>query len=87
MLNHKYVRNIANSIDAAAVTRAMIDMAHRDDLRVIAEGVENQAQFNLLSEQGCDAMQGFYFSAALPAARLDEFMNSTTMPGTTASRH
>jgi len=45
-------------------------MAHRLKLRVVAEGVETEGQLNYLREQGCDEMQGYYFSPALPA---DEF--------------
>ncbi len=87
MLHNKYVRNITHSSDDAAVTSAIIDMAHRQNLKVIAEGVETQDQLNLLSEQGCDAVQGFYFSEALPAARLDEFLKGHTVFGMAASRH
>ncbi len=84
MLSHKYVRNITHSSDVAAVTGAIIDMAHRQHLTVIAEGVETQDQLSLLSEQGCDAVQGFYFSEALPAARLDELLKNRTVFGAPA---
>ncbi len=87
MLNHKYVRNITRSSDAAAVTSAIIDMAHKQHLKVIAEGVETQDQLNLLNTQGCDAMQGFYFSEALPAARLADYLSNRAMLGATTSRH
>jgi len=87
MLHHRYVRNVAHSSDDAAVTGAIIDMAHRQNLKVIAEGVETQDQLNLLSEQGCDAMQGFYFSEALPAARLDELLKNSTVFGAATGLH
>ncbi len=87
MLHHKYVRNITHSSEAAALTGSLIDMAHGENLKVIAEGVETQDQLNLLSAQGCDAVQGFYFSEALPAERLDDYLNQRRELGATASRH
>ena len=52
--------------DAAALTRAVIAMAHSLELQVIAEGVETRAQWDFLSEHGCDAMQGNYYCAPAP---------------------
>ncbi|MEY8879691.1 MAG: EAL domain-containing protein [Leptothrix sp. (in: b-proteobacteria)] len=51
----------------ASVTRAIINMAHGLHMKVLAEGVETESQLNLLVSQGCDQMQGHWFSAALPA--------------------
>lgn len=49
------------------VVRSMIDLSHRLNIRVIAEGVETQEQFELLKEMPCDAYQGFLFSKPLVA--------------------
>ena len=87
MLSHKYVRNITHSSDDAAVTNAIIEMAHKHHLKVIAEGVETQDQLSLLRAQGCDAVQGFYFSEALPAARLDELLKTRAVFTASTSRH
>ena len=46
-------------------------MAHSLRLRVVAEGVENDAQLDFLREHGCDEMQGYHFSRPLPE---DEFV-------------
>lgn len=56
----------------AAIARAVIAMAHSLDLRVIAEGVETEAQLRMLREYACDYFQGFLFSRAVPA---DDFTN------------
>ena len=57
--------------DTAIITNTMISLAHNLKLRVIAEGVENEVQLRLLQEQGCDEIQGFFFSRALSA---DDFV-------------
>jgi predicted signal transduction protein with EAL and GGDEF domain len=51
----------------ASITAAIISMSQILGLRVVAEGVETAEQFELLKTLGCDAVQGYYFSAALPA--------------------
>ena len=51
----------------AAITTAIISMAKSLHLRVIAEGVEDEAQLPFLREHDCDEMQGFYFSKPVSA--------------------
>jgi diguanylate cyclase (GGDEF)-like protein len=54
-----------------AVTRALIDLAHRLDLRVVAEGVETEAVLDRLAVMGCDEVQGYLISRPLPPAALE----------------
>ena len=54
----------------AGIASAMVAMAHSLDLVVVAEGVEEERQMDLLREWGCDELQGFLFS---PAVREEEF--------------
>ena len=49
----------------------MIDLAHRLQLKVVAEGVETEAHLSYLRDNRCDEIQGYYFSKPVPA---DEFM-------------
>ncbi|MBY0466134.1 MAG: EAL domain-containing protein, partial [Burkholderiales bacterium] len=51
---------------STAVVDATLAMAHKLGYRVVAEGVETQAQHHWLRQQGCDVVQGFLFSQALP---------------------
>ncbi|HRI93153.1 MAG TPA: EAL domain-containing protein [Accumulibacter sp.] len=62
-----FVRDILGDRTAAAVALAVIAMAKSLGVKVIAEGVESEAQLKFLRERGCDEMQGFYFSQPLPA--------------------
>jgi diguanylate cyclase (GGDEF)-like protein len=69
-----FVREIASHPDDAAIITAMIAMGHALGLRVVAEGVETDAQSLLLRRQGCDEMQGYLFSRPLPADGLAQFL-------------
>jgi EAL domain-containing protein (putative c-di-GMP-specific phosphodiesterase class I) len=66
-----FVRDIDSDPGAAGIASAVISMAHSLDARVIAEGVDTEEQATFLRAQGCDEMQGFLFSEAVPA---DEFV-------------
>jgi PAS domain S-box-containing protein/diguanylate cyclase (GGDEF)-like protein len=67
-LDRSFVRDIEDDPDDLAISRAVIGMAHGLHLTVVAEGVETAGQLALLAELGCDQVQGFLFSRAVPAA-------------------
>ncbi len=69
-IDRSFVREIATSPDDAAITTAIIAMAHALGLKVVGEGIETAAQREVLREQGCDAMQGYLFSRPVPADDL-----------------
>lgn len=70
-IDRSFVRDIETDANDLALSKAIIVMAHALGLKVVAEGVETQAQLKLLAEIGCDYAQGFYFSKAVPASKLD----------------
>ena len=57
-----------------AISEAIILMAHKLGLKVIAEGVEIKAQLDLLTAAGCDFVQGYYFSKPLPANEFEALL-------------
>ena len=75
-LDQTFVHEIEASHRDRAIVSAVISMAHGLGLRVTAEGVETQAQLDFLREEGCDDVQGFYFSAAVTADRIGDLRNS-----------
>jgi diguanylate cyclase (GGDEF)-like protein/PAS domain S-box-containing protein len=66
-IDRSFINDVATNPDDAAITAAIIGMAKSLHLRVIAEGVENEAQMSFLRAQQCDEIQGFYFSKPLSA--------------------
>lgn len=73
-IHRSFVQDIETSPDAAAVCSAMVGMAHRLRLSVIAEGIDNSAQRNHLRQLGCDAGQGDLFSPPLAAGDATRFL-------------
>ena len=66
-IDQTFVRDLASDVSDAAITAAMIAMAHALELKVIAEGVETEQQLAFLRSRQCDEMQGYLFSPPVPA--------------------
>ncbi|MBE9207108.1 EAL domain-containing response regulator [Nostoc sp. LEGE 06077] len=73
-IDRYFIHNIAADHQKSAITKALIEMAHNLNMRVIAEGVETDEELHLLRDYHCDAMQGFLFSRPLPAAEFENFL-------------
>ena len=69
-IDQSFVRDISTDANDAAMVAAIIVMAHQLNIRVVAEGVETEAQLAFLREHGCDEYQGYYFSRPLSADAL-----------------
>ena len=66
-----FVRNLQHDLDDQALCEAIIVMAHKLGLKVIAEGVETEQQRDLLAAYGCDYAQGWLYSKAVPAGGFE----------------
>jgi EAL domain-containing protein (putative c-di-GMP-specific phosphodiesterase class I) len=53
-----------------AIVRAIVDLGRHLGLEVVAEGVEDQATWNLLASMGCDLVQGWHLGRPMPVAEL-----------------
>ncbi|MGB7519562.1 MAG: EAL domain-containing protein, partial [Spirulinaceae cyanobacterium] len=69
-----FVRNINLDDKDIAITKAIINMAHNLNLKVIAEGVETQEELDFLREHKCDEIQGYFFSRPVPAQELSSLI-------------
>jgi diguanylate cyclase (GGDEF)-like protein/PAS domain S-box-containing protein len=67
-IDRTFVRDLPDDPDDAAITKAVIRLAHSLNLKVVAEGVEDIAQLRELEKYNCDEIQGYYVSRPLPAA-------------------
>jgi diguanylate cyclase (GGDEF)-like protein len=69
-IDRSFIRDVAVNPDDAAITAAIISMAKSLKLKVIAEGVENEAQMSFLRAHHCDEIQGYYFSKPLAVEKV-----------------
>jgi diguanylate cyclase (GGDEF)-like protein/PAS domain S-box-containing protein len=73
-IDKSFVDNLEPSSDDLALCEAIIVMAHKLDLKVIAEGIETEPQRDLLIAAGCDYGQGYLFSKPLPAIEFEALL-------------
>ena len=73
-IDRSFVTSLADVSDDAIIVRSTIDLAHNLGLKVVAEGVENEAVLKTLTEYGCDAAQGYLFGRPVPAGEITERM-------------
>jgi diguanylate cyclase (GGDEF)-like protein/PAS domain S-box-containing protein len=83
-IDKSFVNDILTDSDDAAITEAIIAMAHSLKLKVIAEGVETREQLLFLEDRGCDEMQGYYLSKPLSEHDLKTFITARAQATTKA---
>ena len=74
-IDRAFVMDIEHNNDDKVLAKSIVDLAHNLNLSVVAEGVENKQQLEILEHLGAEEIQGFYFSKPKPAAEIeDEFL-------------
>jgi diguanylate cyclase (GGDEF)-like protein/PAS domain S-box-containing protein len=73
-IDKSFVRNLEKDNNDIALSEAIIVMAHKLGLKVIAEGVETEAQKKMLIDAGCDYAQGFLYSEAVPSSKFESLL-------------
>ncbi|BBJ23151.1 EAL domain-containing protein [Candidatus Nitrotoga sp. AM1P] len=75
-IDQSFVRDLTTDTDDAVIISTIISMAHSLKLKVIAEGVETAEQLAFLKQQGCDEIQGYYFSQPVSAEEFTKLLSS-----------
>lgn len=73
-IDRTFVRDVTTSKDDEELAKAIITLGRTLKLHLVAEGVETREQARFLHEQGCDEMQGYYFSKPIPADTFETFV-------------
>ena len=79
-IDRSFVKDILTDPDSASITYAIIAMAKSLKLEAVAEGVETMEQMEVLFENGCGKMQGYYFSPPLEVIEFEEFLKVYKLP-------
>lgn len=73
-IDKSFIDSIDTDDDSHSITRAIVALAHSLGHKVVAEGVESKLQYDYLQAMGCDEIQGYYFSPALPEPDLLDYI-------------
>ena len=81
-IDRSFVGDIRADESGASIVDAIVAMARGLKLDLVAEGVENRTQLRYLKDQGCEEVQGFIFSPAVPANELVELLQNNSFKQT-----
>lgn len=73
-IDRSFVGDIDQDANSAAIVQAIIALARTMDMKLVAEGVETAAQRDLLRDQGCEEMQGYFFARPMAADALEQLL-------------
>ncbi|WP_024514224.1 EAL domain-containing protein [Bradyrhizobium sp. Tv2a-2] len=76
-IDRSFVKDISDADGSSTIVQAVVTMASACQMSTTAEGVETEAQREILRQLGCSQMQGFLFSPAVPAAKLQPLLEKT----------
>lgn len=73
-IDKSFVQTIVTDSRNAIMVRSTVELAHQLGMKVVAEGIEDEACLQLLGEMGCDTGQGYHIGRPMPASALSEFL-------------
>jgi EAL domain-containing protein (putative c-di-GMP-specific phosphodiesterase class I) len=73
-LDQSFIRNATRDREARAIVESSIDLGHKLGLKVVAEGVEKQEDWDLISDLHCDEGQGFFIAKPMPGDRIPSWL-------------
>ena len=75
-IDRSFVSDVVENSSARMITEAIISLSHNLDMKVVAEGVEKNSQLRVLTDQGCDIIQGYLFSKPVSAKDFTLLLNN-----------
>ncbi len=81
-IDKSFIQDVLTENDDASLVRAIITMAHSLGLKVVAEGVEAEAQTHFLKKEHCDYSQGYYYSTPLPEQDFIQWLDTNERAST-----
>jgi EAL domain-containing protein (putative c-di-GMP-specific phosphodiesterase class I) len=75
-IDQSFVRDLGQDPDDETLVRTIIAMAHNLNLKVVAEGVETQLQYDYVKHYGCDTVQGFLFGRPVPCGQIPQMLDN-----------
>jgi diguanylate cyclase (GGDEF)-like protein/PAS domain S-box-containing protein len=79
-IDRAFIADVDTNAKTAEIARAIIGLSRGLNLEVVAEGAEVEAHISFLRDNGCDTVQGFYYSRPVAAAEFEKMMRSKTVP-------
>ncbi len=79
-IDRSFVSGIESDRDDAVIVRSTIDLGHNMGLKVVAEGVENEAVWHLLRDAGCDIGQGYFMGRPMPVDKFGDWLQAWRPP-------
>lgn len=86
-MDRELLRDIHTNPSAAGIASAVVSMAHSLGLLVVAEGIDNEAQVPILRDMGCDQIQGFLYSPAVPPDEVVRYLGRAGEPASPCKAH
>ena len=76
-IDRSFIKDLHFSEESLQITKAMIQLAHTLEMKVVAEGTDNDRQVAILKELNCDYIQGYSFSEPVHAKEFEKFLQNS----------